>query len=160
MQCKELVCHRRRDVAQELSGWNRTAKDQQQTEAIEQHSGGSGRRAEAEEANWHQRLHAKTKWATHAATKANIIDGANAKVELGTYRLWVLTVITIAWLYVVLWSVYKANMRHRLATLATCNLDQWALDFEGNLSRIQASIVSAKRLGAKYRVCMLDPARQ
>ena len=49
-------------------------------------------------------------------------------------------------------------MRHRLATLATCNLDQWALDFDGNLARITASIDEAKRRGARYRVgcaCML-----
>lgn len=44
-------------------------------------------------------------------------------------------------------------MRHRIATLATCNLDQWALDFEGNLLRIRASIEAAKRIGATYRVC-------
>ncbi|KAK9820653.1 hypothetical protein WJX81_008191 [Elliptochloris bilobata] len=43
-------------------------------------------------------------------------------------------------------------MRHRLATLATCNLDQWALDFDGNLARIVASIKEAKRQGARYRV--------
>ena len=50
------------------------------------------------------------------------------------------------------------DMRHRLATLATCNLDQWALDFDGNLARITASIEEAKRRGARYRVgcaCML-----
>ena len=41
---------------------------------------------------------------------------------------------------------------HRLATLATCNLNQWALDFEGNLARIQRSIEEAKRQGARYRV--------
>ena len=43
-------------------------------------------------------------------------------------------------------------MRHRLATVATCNLDQWALDFDGNLARIVASIEEAKRRGARYRV--------
>ena len=36
--------------------------------------------------------------------------------------------------------------------LATCNLNQWALDFDGNLQRIVASIQRAKELGAKYRL--------
>lgn len=46
-------------------------------------------------------------------------------------------------------------MRQRLATLATCNLDQWALDFEGNLRRIERSIREAKRFKARYRVILL-----
>ncbi|CAD1809308.1 Glutamine-dependent NAD(+) synthetase [Candida parapsilosis] len=37
-------------------------------------------------------------------------------------------------------------------TLATCNLNQWALDFEGNRDRILASIIEAKKQGAKLRV--------
>lgn len=37
-------------------------------------------------------------------------------------------------------------------TIATCNLNQWALDFEGNRDRIIASIKEAKRQGAKLRV--------
>ena len=37
-------------------------------------------------------------------------------------------------------------------TLATCNLNQWALDFDGNLERIRQSIREAKAAGAKYRV--------
>lgn len=37
-------------------------------------------------------------------------------------------------------------------TLATCNLNQWALDFEGNRDRIITSIIEAKKLGAKLRV--------
>lgn len=37
-------------------------------------------------------------------------------------------------------------------TLATCNLNQWALDFEGNRDRIIQSIVEAKAQGAKLRV--------
>lgn len=37
-------------------------------------------------------------------------------------------------------------------TLATCNLNQWALDFEGNRDRIIQSIVLAKEKGAKMRV--------
>lgn len=44
------------------------------------------------------------------------------------------------------------HMSHRLITLATCNLDQWAMDFEGNLRRIKESIQIAKDRGATYRV--------
>ncbi len=40
----------------------------------------------------------------------------------------------------------------KLTTLATCNLNQWALDFEGNLGRIIESIQSAKESGARYRL--------
>ncbi|KAL6764256.1 hypothetical protein V8C86DRAFT_3017388 [Haematococcus lacustris] len=43
-------------------------------------------------------------------------------------------------------------MSRRLATLATCNLNQWSLDFHGNLQRILESIAAAKRSGARYRV--------
>ena len=39
-----------------------------------------------------------------------------------------------------------------LVTLATCNLNQWALEFEGNLSRIAESIQIAKSRGARYRL--------
>ena len=37
-------------------------------------------------------------------------------------------------------------------TVATCNLSQWALDYDGNLDRIKRSIVEAKAKGAKFRV--------
>lgn len=37
-------------------------------------------------------------------------------------------------------------------TIATCNLNQWALDFEGNRDRILESIRIAKKQGAKLRV--------
>lgn len=37
-------------------------------------------------------------------------------------------------------------------TIATCNLNQWALDFEGNRDRIITSIIEAKKRGAKLRV--------
>ncbi|WPK26608.1 hypothetical protein PUMCH_003966 [Australozyma saopauloensis] len=37
-------------------------------------------------------------------------------------------------------------------TIATCNLNQWALDFEGNRDRILESIRVAKSKGAKLRV--------
>ena len=40
----------------------------------------------------------------------------------------------------------------KLTTLATCNLTQWALDFEGNLGRIIESIEIAKENGARYRL--------
>ena len=40
----------------------------------------------------------------------------------------------------------------RLATLATCSLNQWALDFDGNLARTLASCAAAKERGATYRV--------
>jgi predicted amidohydrolase len=40
----------------------------------------------------------------------------------------------------------------RLATLATCSLNQWALDFDGNLSRTLESCAEAARRGATYRV--------
>lgn len=36
--------------------------------------------------------------------------------------------------------------------LATCNLNQWALDFDGNLDRTIESIKVAKEKGAKYRL--------
>ncbi|CAN3502701.1 hypothetical protein DICA1_E16512 [Diutina catenulata] len=37
-------------------------------------------------------------------------------------------------------------------TVATCNLNQWALDFEGNRDRILESIREAKKAGASLRV--------
>ncbi|XP_061740548.1 glutamine-dependent NAD(+) synthetase isoform X2 [Nerophis ophidion] len=40
----------------------------------------------------------------------------------------------------------------RKVTLATCSLNQWALDFDGNLERILKSIELAKASGAKYRL--------
>ena len=39
----------------------------------------------------------------------------------------------------------------RKVTLAVCTLNQWALDFDGNLERILASIEKAKQSGAIYR---------
>jgi NAD+ synthase (glutamine-hydrolysing) len=39
-----------------------------------------------------------------------------------------------------------------LVTVATCNLNQWAMDFDGNLERIAESCQQAKRLGASYRL--------
>ncbi|CAB1339604.1 unnamed protein product [Coregonus sp. 'balchen'] len=40
----------------------------------------------------------------------------------------------------------------RKVILATCSLNQWALDFDGNLERILRSIAIAKSHGAKYRL--------
>uniref|UniRef100_A0A4W3JCJ0 Glutamine-dependent NAD(+) synthetase n=1 Tax=Callorhinchus milii TaxID=7868 RepID=A0A4W3JCJ0_CALMI len=40
----------------------------------------------------------------------------------------------------------------RKVTLAACSLNQWALDFDGNLQRILRSIEIAKSKGAKYRL--------
>ena len=37
------------------------------------------------------------------------------------------------------------SMAGTLARVATCNLNQWAMDFEGNLSRIEASIRACER---------------
>ncbi|KAI1030546.1 hypothetical protein LB505_004117 [Fusarium chuoi] len=38
-----------------------------------------------------------------------------------------------------------------LITLATCSLNQWVLDWEGNLKRIRKSIILAKEAGATLR---------
>jgi NAD+ synthase (glutamine-hydrolysing) len=37
-------------------------------------------------------------------------------------------------------------------TVATCNLNQWAMDFDGNLERIYQSCLEARRLRAHYRL--------
>ena len=39
-----------------------------------------------------------------------------------------------------------------LVTVATCNLNQWSLDFDGNMERILESCLQAKKLGASYRL--------
>lgn len=39
-----------------------------------------------------------------------------------------------------------------LVTVASCSLNQWALDFDGNRDRIVESIHEARRQGAKYRL--------
>lgn len=39
----------------------------------------------------------------------------------------------------------------RKTTVAVCTLNQWAMDFEGNMNRILQSIQSAKAAGARYR---------
>jgi predicted amidohydrolase len=40
----------------------------------------------------------------------------------------------------------------RLVTLSTANLNQWALDWSGNLARVKQSITIAKAKGAALRV--------
>ena len=39
----------------------------------------------------------------------------------------------------------------RKVTVAVTTLNQWALDFEGNMTRIIQSIVEAREMGAVYR---------
>lgn len=39
----------------------------------------------------------------------------------------------------------------RTVTVAVCTLNQWALDYDGNVNRILKSIQRAKELGATYR---------
>lgn len=39
-----------------------------------------------------------------------------------------------------------------LITVATCSLNQWALDYDGNKERIIQSIKEAKKAGASLRV--------
>lgn len=41
---------------------------------------------------------------------------------------------------------------NRFITVATCSLNQWALDFEGNCDRIIKSIIQAKNRGAVLRI--------
>ena len=43
-------------------------------------------------------------------------------------------------------------MHGSLVTVATCNLNQWAMDFDGNVERILKSCQQAKALGASYRL--------
>lgn len=46
----------------------------------------------------------------------------------------------------------RDNSSISYVTLATCALDQWSMDFEGNYERIVKSIEIAKAKGARYRV--------
>ena len=39
-----------------------------------------------------------------------------------------------------------------IANVATCNLNQWVLDFKGNRERILRSINEAKKRGCTYRI--------
>ena len=38
-----------------------------------------------------------------------------------------------------------------LVRVASCNLNQWAMDFKGNLARIEASVREAKAAGCTFR---------
>ena len=38
-----------------------------------------------------------------------------------------------------------------LVKLASCNLNQWAMDFKGNLARIEESVRVAKAAGCTFR---------
>jgi NAD+ synthase (glutamine-hydrolysing) len=40
----------------------------------------------------------------------------------------------------------------RLLRVATCNLNQWAMDFDTNLRNVKESIVRAKAAGAVVRI--------
>jgi NAD+ synthase (glutamine-hydrolysing) len=55
-----------------------------------------------------------------------------------------------------IFTVYQTmtgpNGTASLVTVATCNLNQWALDFNGNLERIFQSCQQAKAKGAVYRL--------
>lgn len=46
----------------------------------------------------------------------------------------------------------RGSSSRALATLATCSLNQWALDFDGNVARVIESIECAKAEGARYRL--------
>jgi hypothetical protein len=46
--------------------------------------------------------------------------------------------------------LYFRNMGRKV-TIAVCTLNQWALDFEGNLHRILQSIQEAREAGASFR---------
>ena len=45
----------------------------------------------------------------------------------------------------------KTNMTN-VVLVSTCSLNQWALDFSGNLERIHESVIRCKRQGARYRM--------
>jgi NAD+ synthase (glutamine-hydrolysing) len=45
----------------------------------------------------------------------------------------------------------KYRKMGRKVTVAVTTLNQWALDFEGNASRIMQSIIEAREMGAVYR---------
>ena len=48
-------------------------------------------------------------------------------------------------------SLLSAPLKAR-CVVATCNLNQWALDFDGNLERVIESIKKAKEKGARFRL--------
>lgn len=54
-------------------------------------------------------------------------------------------------LFEIAWKNRRWNMGH-LITVATCSLNQFSLDFDGNLERILESIKQSKLQGARLRV--------
>ena len=48
--------------------------------------------------------------------------------------------------------VLYVDCRMRLLKVATCNLNQWAMEFECNMKNIKASISQAKAAGAVIRL--------
>jgi hypothetical protein len=52
---------------------------------------------------------------------------------------------------VLLLNTILMHLKGHLVTVAACSLNQWALDFTGNLERILTSIRIAKERGAKLR---------
>jgi hypothetical protein len=57
---------------------------------------------------------------------------------------------------VVQWPLLSINLSNhfnmgRLFTVATCSLNQWVMDWEGNRKRIIESIHIAKERGARFR---------
>lgn len=53
---------------------------------------------------------------------------------------------------VVLLGHFSRAAMGRLVKVASFSLNQWALDFDGNLQRIRKSIQIAKAEGCKYRL--------
>jgi hypothetical protein len=49
-------------------------------------------------------------------------------------------------------SLFQLYTMGRTIVVAACSLNQWALDWEGNVTRIKESILVAKSRSAKLRV--------
>ncbi len=49
-------------------------------------------------------------------------------------------------------TAFTLSLRPMIAVVATCNLNQWALDFDGNVDRIKQSIKEARAAGARLRL--------
>jgi NAD+ synthase (glutamine-hydrolysing) len=48
--------------------------------------------------------------------------------------------------------MFSQQENRSIIKVATCNLNQWAMDFEGNRKRVIQSLVEARRSGATFRV--------
>ena len=59
-----------------------------------------------------------------------------------------ITVSALTYLFGIIFGIVKMT---RQVIITVCTLNQWALDFDGNLRRILASIKLAKKAGAKLR---------